>query len=444
MTQVVPRTITRDTIRDHSALAIRRHSEHLIHSTEVQDAPTTETWVPPASEGVVVERVLGSFGEEPWPRLVAVVGVHGNEPAGVHAAKRVLRRLRTSEFPIRGRLVCLAGNVEALRRGVRYQDVDLNRVWTSLSERPWPAAQTPGAAEMAERRALASALDEALAVGRRPADGDVRVIDMHTTSSVSAPFVLFTDRLSNRAMAHGLGVPMILGLEEELAGTVLDHLDGLGVTAVTVEGGQHDAPESVDRLEALLWLALDEGGQLPEGPPEGRARWQTMLSEATTGLPRLFEVRHRHAIDARDRFQMDPGHFNFEPVQAGQRLAEDRHGAVHAEQDGRLFMPLYQPQGEDGYFLARKIRYLWLPISSWLRRVGADRLMPLMPGVALDPDRPGVLAVDTRVAWLLPLQLLHLLGYRKLRWTGRRLVAARRPHDTPVARPEVDTGQRVG
>lgn len=392
----------------------------------------------------VPERIIGSFGAQPWPRLVVLAGVHGNEPAGVLAARRVLATLEAGGPAFRGRLICLAGNVSALRLGARYVDVDLNRLWAPLLGRKLPQGLAPGAVELAERRALAAALDEALAVGRRPRGATVSVLDMHTTSSTSAPFVLFTDRLSNRSLARHLGVPMILGLEEELQGTVLEHLDSLGVTAVTVEGGKHDATSSVDRLEAMLWLALADVGCLPLGPPGGQRRWEALLADATRELPRLFEIRHRHVISDRDAFQMDPGHVNFENVVQGQRLATDRKGPVCASTDGRLFMPLYQPQGEDGYFLARPVRYLWLPLSSLLRRMGAARLLPRLPGVEQDPAQPGMLVLNTRVARLLPLQLLHLLGYRKVRWAGGRLMAVQRPHDSPATRPDPDAGSRAG
>jgi hypothetical protein len=45
-------------------------------------------------------------------------------------------------------------------------------------------------------------------------------------------------------------------------------------------------------------------------------------------------------------------------------------------------------------------------------------------------DDPDTLEINTRVARLFPLQIFHLLGYRRLRWSGDRLVVTRRKFDT--------------
>src|SRR5688572_33480587 len=76
------------------------------------------------------EREIGRRrGEAPGPTLIAVAGVHGNEPAGVHAARRLLCALEGVRLT--GELVALCGNLRALRAGRRYLDRDLNRQWTA-------------------------------------------------------------------------------------------------------------------------------------------------------------------------------------------------------------------------------------------------------------------------------------------------------------------------
>ena len=77
---------------------------------------------------------------------------------------------------------------------------------------------------------------------------------MHTTSSDSAPFAIISDTLINRHLAMRLGVPVILGLEESLDGTILNYINELGYAAVGFEAGQHQAPSSVENHEAAIWL----------------------------------------------------------------------------------------------------------------------------------------------------------------------------------------------
>jgi hypothetical protein len=55
--------------------------------------------------------------------------------------------------------------------------------------------------------------------------------------------------------------------------------------------------------------------------------------------------------------------------------------------------------------------------------------MPLLPGVNRTDD-PETLEINTRIARFFPLQIFHLLGFRRLRWSADRLVVSRRKFDT--------------
>ena len=66
-------------------------------------------------------RVIGCHrGATAGPTIVVVGGIHGNEPSGVHAARRVIERLAREPPPLRGELIALAGNRRALGRNCRY------------------------------------------------------------------------------------------------------------------------------------------------------------------------------------------------------------------------------------------------------------------------------------------------------------------------------------
>ena len=51
-------------------------------------------------------------------------------------------------------------------------------------------------------------------------------------------------------------------------------------------------------------------------------------------------------------------------------------------------MPLYQPQGDDGFFVMREFRPFWLRVSSLLRRARADLLFRLLPAFDVIPTTP--------------------------------------------------------
>jgi succinylglutamate desuccinylase len=91
-----------------------------------------------------------------------------------------------------------------------------------------------------------------------------------------------------------------------------------------------------------------------------------------------------------------------------------------------MLMPLYQAQGDDGYFLVRDVRPFWLRLSGAMRRRRLERWLHLLPGVRRHPDRPGSFVVDRRVARWYALEVFHLLGFRRLSDTGRELSVSRR------------------
>jgi len=381
-------------------------------------------------------REVGRFGEPPAagePTLLVVGGLHGNEPAGLHAARRVIDRLACDRPPCRGRIVALAGNLRALARRQRFIDEDLNRLWTverviaghgGIHSEPATAAGA-ASAEEGELVELLAAIRSILA----EAKGPMYVIDLHTTSSVSSPFALFADTLPNRRFARRFPLPLVLGLEEQIEGAMLNYLGELGCVCLGVEGGQHQAATSVDNLEAVLWVALEAVGMILSADLPDLGVHRDRLDDAQGGLPRALEVCYRHAIAPEDDFRMIPGFVNFQPVTAGQCLARDHRGPIRARENGRILMPLYQGQGDDGYFMTRAVHPLWLDVSSALRRLRLSALLPLLPGVRRHPTRAGTLVIDTRVARLFPLQILHLFGYRKLRWESERLMVSRRSRD---------------
>lgn len=372
-------------------------------------------------------RVLGSYSTGiPGPLVIATGGIHGNEPSGARAIVRVFEMLQAAAPSLRGRVLGLTGNLAALNRGERFLDRDLNRAW-----RPERMAALAGArpedlaGEDRELVELGGEIEAAL-LSRT---GAAVFLDLHTTSSDSAPFAIVSDSRVNRRLALALGVPILLGLEESLEGTLLNWVNQAGHVAIGFEAGQHEAPESLARHEAALWLTLVSCGCLTEGDAErvaGLSARRALLAEATRGLPATLELRHRHAIRPEDDFAMNPGFKNFFPIQKGAVVAHDRTGDVRAEEGGYLFMPLYQKLGDDGYFLVRRVAPFWLGLSTVLRALQFDRLLPLLPGVRRVAERTDALLLDTRTARGFALDVCHLLGFRKESHEGHRLLVERR------------------
>lgn len=373
-----------------------------------------------------IRREIGRYGgSAPGPLVFCIGGIHGNEPAGVRALENVLRRLNETQPRFRGELIGLAGNRMALGRGVRYLDQDLNRMWMphrvrALADEGSDAAST---SEDFEQRELLGLIRRAL--DRKP---ELAVfLDLHTTSSDGAPFAIISDTIPNRRLAQQMQAPIILGLEENLDGTILNYINELGHIAIGFEAGQHDSPASISNHEAAIWLALVGVGCLsPEDAP-AISELRQRIRSASNGVPGVLEMRHRHGIAADDDFEMLPGFRNFHRAEKGQIVARDRRGNILLPESGYLFMPLYQKQGDDGFFLVREVRPFWLKVSTLLRKIGADAVLPLLPGVDPLSDEGQVYLVNTRIARWFVIEIFHLLGYRKhAEFEGKLIVSRRR------------------
>jgi succinylglutamate desuccinylase len=363
-----------------------------------------------------LQRVIGRVhGAAAGACVVVTAGIHGNEPAGVRAARRVLSRL--SGMSLRGDVVVLAGNLRCLRRGQRYETRDLNRGWNEPALAALRARDPSTlSAEDAEQRELGDAVDEAFSAAR----GARVLVDLHTSSAPGIPFVLFGDTVAQCEFVRALPIPLLLGLVEQVDGILAEHYTQKGATTFCVEGGQHDDPTAEKNLEAALWLSLAQAGVVDDGLPE-LARSRAHLDAERAGLPHFLEVVFRHGISPDDEFVMEPGFKNIARASRGQLLARDRRGAIRAPTDGAVVLPLYQKLGSDGFFWAREVSERRLHLAALLRRLPVDAVVRRLPGVHADAAHPRQLVVDDVVARRPVTSLLRLLGYRRERRAdGRR------------------------
>jgi succinylglutamate desuccinylase len=299
-----------------------------------------------------IRRTLGRIrGKGAGPTLLVVAAMHGNEPAGIAASRRVLERLASLRHLLVGEFVCLVGNVDASRKGVRYQAKDLNRAWTDERMDALTLARlpTPWDAEDAEQVELFQEIERT----RRTARGPMTLVDVHTTSGGGAPFSSVPDTDAARTLASCLGVTSVTGLAEKLRGTMLVATSRLGMTSIVVECGQNEDPASVLVAEAAIWIALVATRLLDRADVPDLDAYERLLVAARGELPETMQIVYRHAIAPRDGFQMARGFRHFQHVSKGQILGHDVRGDVAAPQEGYILMPLYQGLGDDGFFLAR-------------------------------------------------------------------------------------------
>jgi succinylglutamate desuccinylase len=369
-------------------------------------------------------RVVGDYN---GPTFVVFGGLHGNEQTGVEAIEVVREELRPIRNRIRGAFIGLGGNLGALERDTRFIERDLNRRWFARDVEALLERDDGGDRhEDGEQREILDIVHKIIA----GSPGEVCILDLHSTSSRSPAFVCMPDALWNHELGFALRVPVILGLEEAIEGTMLGYFSDLGHTTVCFEGGIHGARETLEAHVAAIMVGLVTAGIVRASDIRAYDRHVERLEDIGRSLPRAVEILYRHAISPADEFSMEPGYTSFQPVSAGELVARDRSGQIKSPRAGRMLMPLYQGQGEDGFFIGRDLGDVRMRASRVLRRVGAERVLPFVPGIDRAPSRHGVaggvLRVSREVGTGPVRDVLRMLGYRRIRVEDDRLLFARR------------------
>lgn len=299
------------------------------------------------------DRVIISWGNsESGPLLCFFAGIHGNEPAGVLALERVQMQLHELDLPFHGKLIGLRGNLHALNQNQRYIDVDLNRLWSKEEiRRIFNLNESERNTEEKELIELLALIDSIREASYAPQI----FVDLHTTSAKGGAFSVVASDSSHRALAECLPVPMIFGLAPALAHTTNRFFEDNSLIGIAFEAGQHDDPVSVDRHEAAVWTLLVSLGCMNAADVPEWEHKQALLKAAAGDLSLYQNVAYRHEISDDQEFSMMPGFLNFQDVFEGQPLGFDKHGEIFCPEDGRILMPLYQPQGHDGFFVIQDL-----------------------------------------------------------------------------------------
>ena len=355
-----------------------------------------------AGFGRIIKQITSS---KTGPTLVFFGGLHGNEKSGVYALETVLKPF--SEDGISGNLYALAGNLKALEKNQRYLDEDLNRIWTSESIESIKTKNSPinEEQELLELRALLQAI-------LQKHKGPFYFFDLHTTSSKTLPFITINDAIINRSFSKQFPVPIVLGIEEYLDGTLLSYINQFGYVSLGFESGQHNDIQTVRNHIAFINLALVFTGLVDQSVIKGFKVYFNQLKQVGKYNTRFFEIIDLHRITKDDQFKMCNGFDSFQTVHKGDKIATHKDGVITSQYNAKIFMPLYQQKGSEGFFLIRGINTVFLKLSVWLRILKADSILSMLPGIFWHDKQKGVLKVNLKVAKFMTKPIFHLLGYR--------------------------------
>lgn len=310
---------------------------------------------------MILQRVIGEYTEgRPGPLLICLGALHGNEPAGVKAMELMMKMLEVEPitndaFEFKGAVVGIIGNLSAYIVNQRFIKQDLNRSWHKKDiDRILATPIDDLRHEEFELRVVHDLIMEKI---EEYNPESIVVLDLHTTSSDGGIFSIPNDESKSKKLARMLNAPVIQQMMKGIHGTTLNYFTkdnfDLDITAVAFESGQHNDPTSINRAIAGITNMLAAAGNIDKTHIANRHN--LILDEYSDGLPRVTNLIDKYHIDDIDKFEMMPGYQNFQPVQKGEQLATYDGVPVLASNDGLILMPLYQEQGEDGFFLVQEV-----------------------------------------------------------------------------------------
>jgi hypothetical protein len=190
----------------------------------------------------------------------------------------------------------------------------------------------------------------------------------------------------------------------------------------------------------MIWISLVNAGLMKKIEVPKYRKYYHQLYHTTEGNRKVYEIRMRQPIQPGDDFKMLSGFNNFQKIQKGEPLATINGHQLKANENSQIFMPLYQDQGEDGFFIIRKIARFWLTVSYVFRRLKLYHILGYLPGVRRFMSSYHVMVVNRQVAKWYSLEILHLMGFRRKKKQGHLTLFIRRKYD--LKGPSSDKNQK--
>ncbi len=301
-----------------------------------------------------MERIIEAVDSGDTNVLMVLVGaIHGNEMAGVKAIKNVFNEIRQNNLQVKGKVVGVAGNLQAIQAKKRYLDFDLNRHWTP--EFIKSLQMQPKEDLFHEDLELLELHELFMTLGKE--DYDLKLlVDLHTTSAENGNFIVIPGNPAENSIVRSLKLPIVIDLDNYIPGTLLQYMHSKGFLSFAFEGGQIGSEKAIDLHTHGIWELMYQAGVIePKHDIKELLHYEELVGSLHSHLPQTVKVLHRHKVKYEDYFRMKPGFENFQAVKKGDILAEDKKGIITAPYDGMIFMPLYQNIGNDGFFIVEEL-----------------------------------------------------------------------------------------
>jgi succinylglutamate desuccinylase len=292
------------------------------------------------------ERLLGKYGNGgDGNTLIITADALENENRGIVAVRKILRTLAKSNIPIKGQLIGLVGNTGSYKRDL------LGDFKGSLS-----SDSAPGNQDEYLGYNRAEEFVELIEEFEKIPTSEVYYLDLKTASSIRFPYLCHSRNTSCKTFASSFPFYQVMGLDNYITDHLGFYLHAKNYTCSTLKAGDHPQFKAEQIHESAIWWALIQIGCLQEEDVQHFLQHQEVMSRF---LPdegkKTFEVVYKYTIKEDEYFRMIPGFKDFQRIEAGDTLATSDGAAVLSQWEGRIFMPLYHTQSNDGFFVLKEV-----------------------------------------------------------------------------------------
>ena len=272
----------------------------------------------------MLEKIIQIKGRNGGPTSMILAGVHGNEPCGVEAFKRLLPSLTIQK----GRVFFGYGNPEAIKRKVRFTEADLNRMFKYRTGIP-----------KKDRRSYEYQRAQFLKKYLNKVDA---LLDLHSSRKVkNKAFVIC--QANGFDIAKYLPVKLVVsGFDNVQPGGTDYYMNQISKIGICIECGQHNDPRSLKKAEAAIIAFLKARGHIANNLKTKKQSYMNVYHMYVTKNPIFTLTKY---------FQ------DFEKVRRGQIIGTDGKIKVGAKRNSVILFSGNENQpGQEAFLLAQKIK----------------------------------------------------------------------------------------
>ncbi len=294
------------------------------------------------------DRVIGNYHSDNNNTIIFIAAMHGNETSGVLALRKFFKDINNNQTLINGTVIGLIANLQALKANLRYVDEDMNRLWTQKTlQRNKKIKNT----EEQELTILNGLIEKIISLKKKK---NIIIVDLHNTSSPNGVFTIVNNEKEIKIAKH-LNIPVVSNLFSKVKGSLANYYHNKNVTSIVFEGGAIGDPASINNHEAGIWKILENNKFInSEAIPERVVDNYNKMTIFAKDVSGKYSVKYIHRIKKIDNFLMNPNMRNFEYIEKNQVIAHDKKGPIKSPYQGHLLMPLYQEQGNEGFYIIQK------------------------------------------------------------------------------------------